>query len=181
MAPRMWPPRSSSRGHMVPRECKNTFYQLVYDSHVTCRLTAKNRDQLRNPTLGNRVWATFFTFVTNVVSDNNLRWRMYTAWEKNHRNPIVLKLCKGITATLQPFQVHQIAKPTHVSRHPQLGIDGWSNVLQTTACMPFIATSTAGLGTVHRSSPQHLCSNYPRKVWLSIWAGYPANFGSMPA
>ena len=26
-------------------------------------LTAKNRDQLRNPTLGNRVWATFtFTF-----------------------------------------------------------------------------------------------------------------------
>ena len=32
-------------------------------THVTCRLTAKNRDQLRNPTLGNRVWATF-TFFT---------------------------------------------------------------------------------------------------------------------
>jgi len=28
-------------------------------THVTCRLTAKNRDQLRHPTLGNRVWATF--------------------------------------------------------------------------------------------------------------------------
>ena len=28
-------------------------------THVTCMLTAKNRDQLRNPTLGNRVWATF--------------------------------------------------------------------------------------------------------------------------
>ena len=28
-------------------------------THVTRRLTAKNRDQLRNPTLGNRVWATF--------------------------------------------------------------------------------------------------------------------------
>ena len=25
-------------------------------THVTCRLTAKDRDQLRNPTLGNRVW-----------------------------------------------------------------------------------------------------------------------------
>jgi len=25
--------------------------------YVTCRLTAKNRDQLTNPTLGNRVWA----------------------------------------------------------------------------------------------------------------------------
>ena len=32
-------------------------------THVTCRLTAKNRDRLRNPTLGNRVWATF-TFIT---------------------------------------------------------------------------------------------------------------------
>jgi len=30
-------------------------------THVTCRLTAKNRDQLRNPTLGNRVWSTCFT------------------------------------------------------------------------------------------------------------------------
>ena len=30
-------------------------------THVTSRLTAKIRDQLRNPTLGNRVWATFFT------------------------------------------------------------------------------------------------------------------------
>ena len=30
------------------------------------RLTAKNRDQLWNPTLGNRVWATFtFTFMQN--------------------------------------------------------------------------------------------------------------------
>ena len=30
-------------------------------THITCRLTAKNWDQLRNPTLGNRVWATFYT------------------------------------------------------------------------------------------------------------------------
>ena len=28
-------------------------------THVTCRLTAKNRDQLRDPALGNRIWATF--------------------------------------------------------------------------------------------------------------------------
>ena len=32
-------------------------------THATCMLTAKNRDQLRNPTLGNRVWATFFICV----------------------------------------------------------------------------------------------------------------------
>jgi len=37
--------------------------------HVTCRLTAKDRDQPRNPTLGNRVWATFtfFLFYTNIT------------------------------------------------------------------------------------------------------------------
>jgi len=33
-------------------------YRRVYDSR-RCRLTAKNRDQLRNPTLRNRVWTTF--------------------------------------------------------------------------------------------------------------------------
>ena len=32
-------------------------------THVTCRLTAKNRDQLRNFTLGNRVWASFLFYV----------------------------------------------------------------------------------------------------------------------
>ena len=31
-------------------------------THVTCRLTAKNRDQLWNHTLDNRVWATFTFF-----------------------------------------------------------------------------------------------------------------------
>jgi len=38
-------------------------------THVTCRLTAKNRDQLRNPTLGNRVWATF----KKIIHANNKR------------------------------------------------------------------------------------------------------------
>ena len=32
-------------------------------THVTCRLAAKNWDQLRNPTLSNRVWATFTFFL----------------------------------------------------------------------------------------------------------------------
>ena len=36
-------------------------YRRVYDSRHL-QLTAKNRDQLRNPTLGNRVWATFTLF-----------------------------------------------------------------------------------------------------------------------
>ena len=32
-------------------------------THVTSWLTVKNRDQLPNPTLGSRVWATFFTYL----------------------------------------------------------------------------------------------------------------------
>ena len=32
-------------------------------THVTCRLTAKNRDQLRNPTFANRAWAAFTPFL----------------------------------------------------------------------------------------------------------------------
>jgi len=37
-------------------------------THITCRLTAKNRYQFRNPTLGNRVWATFFTYLILSIS-----------------------------------------------------------------------------------------------------------------
>jgi len=37
-------------------------------THVICRLTAKNRDQPRNPTIGNRVWATF-TFLLLIIVD----------------------------------------------------------------------------------------------------------------
>jgi len=36
-------------------------------TRITCRLTAKNRDQLRNSTLGNRVWATFTFFARETL------------------------------------------------------------------------------------------------------------------
>ena len=35
-------------------------------THVTCRLTAKYRDQLWNPRLGNRVWATLPFFYSSL-------------------------------------------------------------------------------------------------------------------
>ena len=41
--------------------------------HVTCRLTAKNRDQLRNPTLGNRVWAAFPFYLYTRSTPDSLR------------------------------------------------------------------------------------------------------------
>ena len=43
-------------------------------THDTCRLTAKNRDQLRNPMLGNRVWATFTFLDPSQASDSDVRW-----------------------------------------------------------------------------------------------------------
>jgi len=39
-----------------------TAYRRVYDLSHLRRLTAKNRDRLRNSTLCNRVWASFFSF-----------------------------------------------------------------------------------------------------------------------
>ena len=42
-------------------------------THVTCRLTAKNRDQLRNPTFGKWVWATF-TFLSPFKSAHSCIW-----------------------------------------------------------------------------------------------------------
>ena len=45
-------------------------------THVTCRLTAKNRDQLRNSTLGNRVRATF-TFVRHIQVVSSASYARY--------------------------------------------------------------------------------------------------------
>jgi len=44
-------------------ESNGNIYTAGFMTNVTCRLTAKNRNKLRNPTLGNRVWATFFNIV----------------------------------------------------------------------------------------------------------------------
>jgi len=46
-------------------------------THVTCRLTAKNLDQLCNPTLGNRVWATFSFYLLLIHTSEERQWRWY--------------------------------------------------------------------------------------------------------
>ena len=50
-------------------------------THVTCRLTAKNREQLRNHMLGNRVWATF-TFCGVYLSVDKVAWAFTGLWSK---------------------------------------------------------------------------------------------------
>ena len=68
-------------------------------THVTCRLTAKNRDQLRNPSLGNRVWASFAFLKEprdalsraprSPVSEAEARasWRVNAVWDAVDTSP----------------------------------------------------------------------------------------------
>ena len=59
-------PPNQQRQSTEGQRCRVTVLGKLFTpivSHVTCRLTAKNRDQLRNPTLDNRVWATFTVFL----------------------------------------------------------------------------------------------------------------------
>ena len=47
-------------------------YQIGIMTHVTCRLTAKCRDQLRNPMLGNRyLFFTVITVIFTIAARNN--------------------------------------------------------------------------------------------------------------
>ena len=51
-------------------------------THITCRLTAKNRDQLRNPTLGNWLWA-IFTFLLFTAG-----FMLYVEWAECVRRSV---------------------------------------------------------------------------------------------
>ena len=48
-------------------------------TQVTCRLTVKKRNQLRDPTLGNRVWA-IFTFLISLLE---LHFRVLMSYDYN--------------------------------------------------------------------------------------------------
>jgi len=76
---------------------------------ITCRLTAKNRDQLRNPALGNRVWATFTFFAAlssvdfsricscNLVMCRQKYWNSMAECYAQQR--IWERRCTGMTST----------------------------------------------------------------------------------
>ena len=61
-------------------------------TRVTCRLTAENRDQLRNPTLGNRVWTIFAIF-----------WSVQDIRSKLSDREVI----RGTTGTLQPVNENE--------------------------------------------------------------------------
>jgi len=57
-------------------------------THVACRLTAKSRDQLRNPTLDNRVWATVYSLLIYVCLFNSIAFKFCFRVDST-RTPVV--------------------------------------------------------------------------------------------
>jgi len=95
-------------------------------THITCRLTAKNRDQLQNPMLGNRVWAAFFTTSIVVV-------RMYPSLEpltEPHR--LVVCLHSAVTTTTIATTTTCIVVVVVVRTYPSLMVCLHSAVTTTT-------------------------------------------------
>jgi len=105
-------------------------------THVTCRLTAKNRDLLRNPTLGNRVWATFTFFskeqtskiyllacLQNQIPDKKIemRWR-FKSWPEGHHSKVTLQLVQKSDGT--ELRLKQTGIPANSFEQTQ---DGWQN------------------------------------------------------
>ena len=120
-------------------------------THITCRLTAKNWDQLRNPTLCNRVWATFNLnscelqceqpnwnpYVQNWLSTNRPsfaaanqvvilhQWTYYVTGSTCCR---LLQLCNSCTLL---YCIALIFIPWELSTHTRLtalcpGLPGWA-------------------------------------------------------
>jgi len=93
-------------------------------THVTCRPTAKNRDQPRNPTLGSRVWGAIFTYLfigvqsrgikpTELVADKPLRQLNLTISLTLTLNPNFRRFCIMHNA---PFA---ICTPSNTKKFPR--------------------------------------------------------------
>jgi len=93
-------------------------------THVTCRLTAKNRDQFRNRTPGNRVWATFLDAVQlpsrkgqilDAFHQKCLRQLLGIRWYDRVRNDEVLQRT-GLTSLSHLLSRRRISVFGHVAR-----------------------------------------------------------------
>jgi len=96
-------------------------------THVTCRLTAKNRDQLRNPTLGNRVWATFYYLIWLISSyQKTTRVNMIsTSRGCNREHQISMRRHKTLAVGQENTRAHWQLKRHYVQQQHQLHSDRW--------------------------------------------------------
>jgi len=142
-------------------------------THVTCRLTAKNRDQLRNPTLGNRVWASFtFTFF---VSMNDSCTSAHV-WHVSARRSATLPgrpLCAGgVYVRSSPVSLCSLrgspgALDSDVNWPSQLCCV-WLQDLELTTNGPAI-TRTAALFIQAPAQNPLVCSSTRQCSWLQLW------------
>ena len=75
-------------------------------THITCRLTAKNRDQLRNPTLDNRARATFtFLLLHKAMTERNKEIELEISWRRrcDHAVRECSPACKEISLRWDGF------------------------------------------------------------------------------
>ena len=115
-------------------------------THVTCRLTAKNRDQLRNPTLGNRVWATFLrvsplipthyhSSTAVLLLDDEINWSRLDV-----RARLVRRLLQGKSSTIDDrYHSHYIALSRGGVRSFAITVSGctlWVRKKQVTWLLP---------------------------------------------
>ena len=100
-------------------------------THLTFRLTAKNRDQLRNPTLGNRVWATFA--FCNVVCRRGSGAR----WRRGRQSGVWLR--RGTARTRWQFTVERASdccagRPTYADMAPTTSASTTSSLAASSSC-----------------------------------------------
>ena len=132
-------------------------------THVTCRLTAKNRDQLRHPTLGNQVGAAFFAFSALTL---------LVGWQEGHL--VCRKLSGGVLSwsgamcTVSCFSKIQIGftflVPAHQGSPGQRTVNGCLCMCVCCYCWPL-----AGQGRVIGSM---LCPCLDSNFWTksrSTW------------
>jgi len=97
-------------------------------THATCRLTAKNRDQFLNPTLGNRVRATYtFLLLLRCCNLSNIGDRVYVrvsvrvifsiTWPAHFARPVFDRLQRRNNSHGLTFFSAQVALGTDLVCH----------------------------------------------------------------
>ena len=120
--------------------------------HVTCRLTAKCRNQLRNRTLGNRVWATFFL---SLLPNSTTRAR------RNRTGPDQTKSADFVRDPHAPARTKRTLSETRVSDKvcsgPSSGIwllldeCGWHSYSRD-VCTERATSNSVGAVRLHRAA-----------------------------
>ena len=133
-------------------------------THVTCRLTAKNRDQLRNPTLGNRLWATCLCRPGELMQVSGLSPGSTYAFSLSAGNAVGYGPAVKFRVTTLPDQPPQLPKQPHTDTGEIL----LYFILFSGALNPFSALSLL----VGRQEGHPACKNLSGGVlaWLSVWS-----------